>query len=276
MPLTVDDVHSKQFTIVRLREGYAVKEVDDFLDHVEAALSRLTRENESLRGDLVALQSAQRKAAQRRVQPPPAVAPDLAAGPSAAPPPPQSPRPPSPPRPEPETGGAARLLELAQRVADGATEAARREAEAVVGEARGRAEGIERAARSKAEALERDAQDRYRSAIGALESARSALQTRIDALHGFEQEYRTRLKSYVGLQLTLLEAPVDGPPVDRTPADLPAAARPTDPTAPPAPPARPDIAPPYRPAPAPLRVPVPLRIPVPAQIGGFFLDEDLG
>ncbi|MFC9329183.1 DivIVA domain-containing protein [Kitasatospora sp. NPDC057015] len=204
MTLTVDDVRTKQFTIVRLREGYAVKEVNDFLDRVEAALSRLTRENETLRAELIARQSAQRK-----VQPLRAVPVDPVAGPRAAPAPPLW-----PPRHEPDARGAARLLELAQRVADGVTEAARREAEAVVGEARGRAGGIERAARSRAEALERDAWDRHRSAIGALESARSALQSRINALDSFEQEYRIRLKSYVGLQLMLLEAPVNGPSVD--------------------------------------------------------------
>ncbi|MCZ9347521.1 DivIVA domain-containing protein, partial [Streptomyces sp. TRM76130] len=49
MPLTPEDVRNKQFTTVRLREGYDEDEVDAFLDEVEAELTRLLRENEDLR-----------------------------------------------------------------------------------------------------------------------------------------------------------------------------------------------------------------------------------
>ena len=50
MPLTPEDVSNKRFTPVRLREGYDMGEVDQFLDEVEAELARLTKENEDLRG----------------------------------------------------------------------------------------------------------------------------------------------------------------------------------------------------------------------------------
>ena len=43
MPLTPEDVQNKQFTTVRLREGYDMQEVDEFLDEVEAELVRLLR-----------------------------------------------------------------------------------------------------------------------------------------------------------------------------------------------------------------------------------------
>ena len=43
MPLTPEDVRNKQFTTVRLREGYDEDEVDAFLDEVEAELTRSTR-----------------------------------------------------------------------------------------------------------------------------------------------------------------------------------------------------------------------------------------
>lgn len=49
MPLTPADVSSKRFTPVRLREGYDMSEVDQFLDEVEAELQRLLAENEDLR-----------------------------------------------------------------------------------------------------------------------------------------------------------------------------------------------------------------------------------
>src|SRR5579875_2705533 len=56
MPLTPEDVSNKRFTPVRLREGYDMGEVDQFLDEVEAELARLTRENEDLRAKLSAAQ----------------------------------------------------------------------------------------------------------------------------------------------------------------------------------------------------------------------------
>ena len=54
MPLTPEDVRNKRFTPVRLREGYDMGEVDQFLDEVEAELERLTVENEELRSRIAA------------------------------------------------------------------------------------------------------------------------------------------------------------------------------------------------------------------------------
>jgi DivIVA domain-containing protein len=58
MPLTPEDVRNKRFTPVRLREGYDMGEVDQFLDEVEAELERLTQENNDLRSKLTAASSA--------------------------------------------------------------------------------------------------------------------------------------------------------------------------------------------------------------------------
>ena len=44
MPLTPEDVSNKRFTPVRLREGYDMGEVDQFLDEVESELERLLKE----------------------------------------------------------------------------------------------------------------------------------------------------------------------------------------------------------------------------------------
>src|SRR3954463_13154382 len=54
MPLTPEDVSNKRFTAVRLREGYDMGEVDQFLDEVEAELTRLVAENDELRAKLEA------------------------------------------------------------------------------------------------------------------------------------------------------------------------------------------------------------------------------
>ena len=56
MPLTPEDVHKKTFTPVRLREGYDMGEVDQFLDEVEVELTRLHAENDDLRQKLAAAQ----------------------------------------------------------------------------------------------------------------------------------------------------------------------------------------------------------------------------
>ena len=56
MPLTPEDVSNKRFTPVRLREGYDMGEVDQFLDEVEAELERLLKESADLREKLAAAQ----------------------------------------------------------------------------------------------------------------------------------------------------------------------------------------------------------------------------
>src|SRR4051812_24334167 len=58
MPLTPEDVSNKRFTPVRLREGYDMGEVDQFLDEVEAELARLTKENDDLRSKLSTAQGS--------------------------------------------------------------------------------------------------------------------------------------------------------------------------------------------------------------------------
>src|SRR6266542_6791476 len=117
MPLTPEDVRNKVFTAVRLREGYDVNEVDDFLDEVVAELERLLADNDDLRAKLEACEQrvATAPAAKAPVAPP-------------APPPPPTPAPTPVPTPPPTpvaapagAGGAdaaARLLQLAQKTAD--------------------------------------------------------------------------------------------------------------------------------------------------------------
>ena len=83
MPLTPEDVSNKRFTPVRLREGYDMGEVDQFLDEVEAELARLTKENDDLRSKLSAAQRCRRHDLDR-------------AGPDAPSPSPSSRRLPSP------------------------------------------------------------------------------------------------------------------------------------------------------------------------------------
>jgi DivIVA domain-containing protein len=229
MPLTPEDVHNKQFTTVRLREGYDEEEVDAFLDEVEAELTRLLRENEDLRAKLAAASRAAASSAMapvpQRREPVPIPAP--------VPAPMPVPVPAAPPQLSGGGDSAARVLALAQQTADQAIAEARNEANKIVGEARTRADGVERDARGKADALERDAQEKHRVAIGNMEQTRASLERKVDDLRAFEREYRQRLKSYLESQMRQLEAQGDemvssssrntpvGPPTGAPVASLP-------------------------------------------------------
>ncbi|MFI5425970.1 DivIVA domain-containing protein [Aeromicrobium sp. UC242_57] len=141
MPLTPEDVRNKRFTPVRLREGYDMGEVDQFLDEVEAELERLTVENEELRAKVAAASTGEptglipalsSSTPAQQTPPAPAVQePVKAVVPTPAPEPTPEPEPtqapvvaaaPAPERPRPTMGdassAAARLLEIASNNAE--------------------------------------------------------------------------------------------------------------------------------------------------------------
>ncbi|WP_340538707.1 DivIVA domain-containing protein [Nocardioides sp. GXZ039] len=235
MPLTPEDVSNKRFTPVRLREGYDMGEVDQFLDEVEAELARLTRENDELRAKLAAAQSAppaQVTAVEEAVviekapAPTPApTPPPTPAPPAAAPAPQQAPAPAMAAAGGVETirvetvpeasNAAARLLEIATRNADELVEEAKNDADKIIGEARTKAERLENESKGKADRLETDARtraqmldsetaERRTQLFGDLEKERDKLSVEVDNLRSFEREYRSRLKSYFTQQLEAL------------------------------------------------------------------------
>ncbi|MEI2712798.1 MAG: DivIVA domain-containing protein [Nocardioides sp.] len=223
MPLTPEDVSNKRFTPVRLREGYDMGEVDQFLDEVEAELARLNRENEELRarlGDAQASGSgfapaaepdvAEEPVADEVVETPAEPEPVAAAAPVAAAEPirvetvPQA------------SNAAARLLEIATRNADELVDDAKNQADAIVGEARTKAERLTSESKASADKMESDARtrsqmldsetaERRKELFGALEVERGKLTNEIEGLRSFEREYRSRLKSYFNQQLEALD-----------------------------------------------------------------------
>ena len=242
MPLTPEDVSNKRFTPVRLREGYDMGEVDQFLDEVEAELARLTKENDDLRVEALRGAGLRLRAGDpvsRRRRPSPSRSPS----PSRC----RSPRPrPSPPRRRVETirvetvpqasNAAARLLEIATRNADELVEEAKNEADKIVGEARTKAERLESESKSKADRLEADARtasqmldsetaERRQQMFGDLEKERDKLNGEVENLRSFEREYRSRLKSYFTQQLESLDGNAESdarPVVSAAPVDPPA------------------------------------------------------
>lgn len=254
MPLTPEDVSNKRFTPVRLREGYDMGEVDQFLDEVEAELARLNQENDDLRAKLAAAQAGSSSSAfdaPTQLAPVPEIAPEppapvVAPAPVPAPVAPvvAAPVAPAPPAGEvvggvetirvetvPEaSNAAARLLEIATRNADELVEDAKNEADKIVGEARTKSERLAAEAKVKADRLEADARTRSEmldtetaerrvQLFGDLEKERDKLSAEVETLRSFEREYRSRLKSYFTQQLESLQTPGDTlAPVEEAPA----------------------------------------------------------
>ena len=228
MPLTPEDVRNKRFTPVRLREGYDMGEVDQFLDEVEAELERLTVENEELRAKVAAASTGEPTGlipaishATPAVQPAPAVQESVQVAPQPEPVP--EPLPPvitpEPVRAAPSMGdassAAARLLEIASSNADQLMDAAKDEADRIVGEARSKAERLTNEARGKADRLETDARiraqkldeetnERRTQAVATIERERYEMQREVEHLRAYEREYRARLKNYFQSQLDQL------------------------------------------------------------------------
>jgi DivIVA domain-containing protein len=242
MPLCPADVHNVAFSNPPIgKRGYHAAEVDAFLDLVEAELARLIQENTDLRGRVEQL-DRQRSAVpaasgrDRRLLELP--------GPVTSVPPTM--------RTHTSSGSgqpdqAAKVLGLAQQIADQLTLEAKTEAEGMlrtarttseqllsearvkadgmINEVRNRAETILKDARTKAEALERQSQDKAASLerdaarkhteiIGSISQEKNILENKVDELRTFEREYRTRLMAYLDSQLRELDEHGAAAPAD--------------------------------------------------------------
>ena len=239
MGLTPADVHNVAFSKPPIgKRGYNEDEVDAFLDLIEAELARLLEENNDLRQQVEQLDqqldSARADLDNARSAPAPVVSRVQDEVPSrrlATVPPPSS-------MEETTPGGmggdhhvqAAKVLGLAQEMADRLTGEAKSEsdsmlaeartkaeqllsearaksdtmvneartrAETMLNEARTRAETVERQARDKAATLERDAQRKHNELISTITAEKKTLEKEIETLRTFEREYRTRLKTFL-------------------------------------------------------------------------------
>jgi DivIVA domain-containing protein len=215
MPLTPEDVSNKRFTPVRLREGYDMGEVDQFLDEVESELERLNKENDDLRTKLSAAQRGGGEAA-----PAPAPVIEKTPEPVAATP---APVPAAAPVQEIKvstvadaSSAAAKLLEIATRNADELVNGAKDEADQIVAASKTKAERLEAETKAKTDRLESDARTRAamldsetearrKEIFGNLEKEKDALNGEIEGLRSFEREYRSRLRSYFTQQLESLD-----------------------------------------------------------------------
>lgn len=243
MSLTPADVHNVAFSKPPIgKRGYNEDEVDAFLDLVETELARLIEDNNELRQQVEQLDAeletargdleTARAGAQVRDEPSRRLAPVPTPAPVE-----QTQLHPMVDSGEPNVQ-AAKVLGLAQEMADRLTAEAKTEsdgmlaearakseqllsdaraksdsmvnesrsrAEAMLNEARTRAETVERQARDKATTMEREAQRKYTETMNSMNSEKSTLGKKIEELRTIEREYRTRLRGFLESQLRELD-----------------------------------------------------------------------
>jgi DivIVA domain-containing protein len=247
-PLTPLDIQHKEFT--KAMRGYAMHEVDTFLDQVTEEFTRMQDEIARLRDQA------------------------SSAGPPQPAPVQQAPAPPPPPQAvaaEARAGGEeaiARALVMAQRMADQTVEEAKVKAKSMVAEAEARAKNmteqaqmrarevteaaqmrarevteaaqmrareVTEAAQARARELTEGLETRYKERIQSAEARarvaeeqarmqiaqateqvarrRQELESSIEALRAFERDYRARLRGFVEGQLKALEDAAPSGPV---------------------------------------------------------------
>ncbi|GAB2692110.1 DivIVA domain-containing protein [Microbacterium marinum] len=187
MPLTPEDVVTKQFQHVRFKEGFDPDEVDDFLDEIVVEWRKTIAENEELKAKLAAYESGET----------PAEAPTPAAEPE--PEPVVSEVPAAEPAAEAPTSAApaaasAGIIELAQRLHDEHVAEGKAQKEKLISEAQTEADTILNDARTKA-----------RDEMTRLESERGTLEARISELRQFERDYRVQLRGFIEEKLRDLD-----------------------------------------------------------------------
>ena len=195
--LTPEDVESKTFTPVRLREGYDMAEVDHFLDEVVATLRKAAADSEAQRREAIRNSPGLNGTPASDGATPGATAHQLSASEA--------------------TSAAVRVLQMAEDEAAALRSGAAHDAEQAVTEAQRRAAEIVEQASSQAASLtaesehratELDAQTQARRSelLTAIEAERARLAEEVDGLRAFEREYRSRLRGWFQEQITRLEA----------------------------------------------------------------------
>ncbi|ASR37437.1 cell division initiation protein [Prauserella marina] len=264
MSLTPADVHNVAFSKPPIgKRGYNEDEVDAFLDLVETELARLIEDNNELRQQVEQL-DAELESTRSELE----SAKAGAGAPQQAPPRDETPSrrlaPVPPPSSMEQTQAhgfmgdngepnvqAAKVLGLAQEMADRLTAEAKTEsdgmlaearakseqllsdarskadsmvneartrAETMLNDARTRAETLERQARDKATTMDREAQRKYTETMNSLNSEKSSLNKKIEELRTIEREYRTRLRGFLESQLRELDDRGSAAPASASPA----------------------------------------------------------
>jgi DivIVA domain-containing protein len=225
MPLTPADIRNVAFSKPPIgKRGYSEEEVDAFLDLVGGELTRLLEQINDLNRQVEQRDRELRAAAAEPARPVVGLV-----------------RPPMQQQTLPSRdhdAQAAKVLGMAQQIADRLTGDAKAEANGILAEARSKseqllsdarmkadgmvndarsraqttinaahvqAEDLERQSQDKAAALERDAARKHAEIIGSISQQKTVLEKKVDELRTFENEYRNRVKTYLESQLRELE-----------------------------------------------------------------------
>jgi DivIVA domain-containing protein len=225
MPLTPADIRNVAFSKPPIgKRGYSEEEVDAFLDLVGGELTRLLEQINDLNRQVEQRDRELRAAAGEPARPVMGLV-----------------RPPIQQQTSPSRdhdAQAAKVLGMAQQIADRLTGDAKAEANGILTEARSKseqllsdarmkadgmvnearsraqtmintahvkAEDVERQSQDKAAALERDAARKHAEIIGSISQEKTVLEKKVDELRTFENEYRNRVKTYLESQLRELE-----------------------------------------------------------------------
>ncbi|MDJ1115153.1 DivIVA domain-containing protein [Microbacterium dauci] len=188
MPLTPEDVVTKQFQHVRFKEGFDPDEVDDFLDEIVVEWRKALAENEELKAKLAAYESGETPAAPVETPIAEEETPEEIVDEVPAPTP-------APVATDMQPAAAsAGIIELAQRLHDEHVAEGKAQKEKLLSEAQTEADTILTEARTKA-----------RDEITRLESERGTLEARISELRQFERDYRVQLRGFIEEKLRDLD-----------------------------------------------------------------------
>ncbi|MDO4254831.1 MAG: DivIVA domain-containing protein [Kocuria sp.] len=199
MALTPEDVINKRFQPTKFREGYDQDEVDDFLDEIVLELRTLNQEIADLTQQLEAAGASSERGQQDAV-PARAAVDTSTAAPAAEPVQAAA----APVQPDmagagDSTQSAAGVLAMAQKLHDEYVSNGRAEHDRLVAEGQ-----------SQAERMVSDAQRSREEVLAGLERERGVLEQKVQALKGFEANYRERLKEFISGQLHEIDT---APPV---------------------------------------------------------------
>lgn len=185
--LTTDDIVNKKFQPTKFREGYDQDEVDDFLDEVVNTLDAMTKERDTLKGQL---EEAQRRIAELEEgtantqayaeEASDEVQPEVEPQPEAV-----AVVMPTPPA-ENESTSAVSMLTMAQRLHDEYVQNGQQEGEEIIAKAR-----------LEADRIVSEAEQEHSRVLAQLEQERGMLERKIEELRTFESEYRSQISSFL-------------------------------------------------------------------------------
>jgi cell division septum initiation protein DivIVA len=110
------------------------------------------------------------------------------------------------------------LLSDARSKSDSMVNEARTRAETMLNDARTRVETVERQARDKATTMERESQRKYTETMNSLNAEKGGLGKKIEELRTIEREYRTRLRGFLESQLRELDDRGSAAPASASPS----------------------------------------------------------